>query len=193
MLEFRYVDASKKAVWLVRCDCGVEKELRVASLISGKTVSCGCKKSETLGKIATKHGFNKGGMRPREYIAWANMIRRCYNKKGDKWKYYGGRGIRVCPEWKGSFEAFFRDMGKCPKGLTLERLDNDKNYGPDNCVWATWKVQQNHKRNSTALMVNGKVQTYAQWEDEVGLPEGYVSNRLRRGWAPERAISPLTR
>ena len=94
------------------------------------------------------HGHTVNRRTTREYRAWKNAKTRCLNPNRDSWKYYGGRGISICKEWSDDFAAFFRDMGRCPPGLTLERIDNNKGYEPGNCKWATMAEQNNNKGGS---------------------------------------------
>lgn len=129
------------AVWLCSCRCGNTLLVVSASLRNGNTRSCGCRQIE----LATTHGHNNGGRKTGTYIRWQAMRDRCSNPNNSKYSYYGGRGIRVCKRWK-SFQAFLKDMGECPRSLTLERVDNDKGYTPSNCVWATRKEQIANRR-----------------------------------------------
>lgn len=138
-----------KIKWQVRCDCGAEKIVDGGHMRRGKIVSCGCylheitveKAPRYLRKGApTKHGM-KGA---KVYNVWKTMRQRCLNPKCADFKHYGGRGITVDPRWD-DFRAFYADMGE-PNGLTLERIDNAKGYGPDNCRWATWSDQVRNRR-----------------------------------------------
>jgi len=129
--------------------------------------------------------------RPREYRIWRAMKKRCRNKTELPYRDYGGRGIQVCPEWENSFEQFCRDMGKCPSDQhSIDRIDNDGNYAPCNCVWATPKQQANNRRNNRLITMRGKTQTLMQWCEELNLPYERYSNRIYvKGIDPETAFN----
>lgn len=127
--------------WLCRCDCGETALVTAGRMRSGNTTSCGCHKRSVLGLSTTKHG--KTGTRV--HRIWKGMRNRCNNEATPRYKDYGGRGIRVCARWD-SFENFYADMGDPPEGLTLDREDNDGDYEPSNCRWATQAEQQANKR-----------------------------------------------
>jgi len=132
--------------WLCRCDCGIEKTVMAHNLKCGNTVSCGCHRRSRRFSIH-KHGHAKDGQASREYTAWAHAKTRCSNPNDKKWKDYGGRGITMCKEWRESFSAFLSYMGECPPRLTLDRYPNNNgNYEPGNCRWASVHDQNLNRR-----------------------------------------------
>jgi hypothetical protein len=128
--------------WNCVCDCGAKKVLTTSNLTHSSVVSCGCFQREHAGEWGIKHG----ACETRTYRIWKGMKTRCTNFRLPCWRNYGGRGITVCQRWMVSFEAFIEDMGDAPVGLTLERINNDGNYEPGNCCWATRKEQRANQR-----------------------------------------------
>jgi hypothetical protein len=147
------LNKSFKAMWLCKCLCGTQKPYLSASLTYGSSASCGCVRNEHSKTLAKKHlevhGKTSGG-NSKIYRIWANMITRCSNPKASNYKYYGGRGICVSEQWK-KFENFFADMGECPDGLTLDRIDVNGNYEKQNCRWADWATQCANKRKKVKI------------------------------------------
>lgn len=139
----------RKVMWRCQCDCGAEADVRGSHLISGWNKSCGCNRIKAI----TTHGLSR--MRSTEYVIWQGMKQRCLNPKNAKYGSYGARGITVCERWL-AFENFLADMGSRPAGLTLERVNNDKGYGPDNCKWATLSEQARNRRTPSRLSGRSK-------------------------------------
>lgn len=155
-----------RSSWFCRCDCGNSHVSMAQSLKQGNTKSCGCLKLEAVrakGKNR-RHGLTK----TREHCSWIDMRRRCYDAKREAYKNYGGRGIKICPQWE-SFEQFLLDMGNCPAGFELERSDVNGNYEPDNCRWASIEQQANNRRNNQMVHDSGGFVTIAQYAKARGL------------------------
>lgn len=128
--------------------------------------------------------------------AWMNMKSRCFNVNGRDYKRYGGRGISICSEWVTNYHAFYEwsVSNGYEDSLTLDRIDNDKGYSPDNCRWTTWKVQENNKSNCARITFQGRTQTRSQWADELGIDYFLIRQRIdRMGWDVERALSTPAR
>lgn len=143
--------------------------------------------SPLTGQWNKKHGYANPGNPT--YVCWWSMRQRCEYQKHKSFADYGGRGIRVCDEWK-DFQNFLRDMGERPVGMTLDRIDHNGNYEPGNCRWATTKQQNNNRRSNRLLTAFGKTQTVTQWAEETGITRSAIEKRLdQMGWAVERAVS----
>lgn len=141
------------------------------------------------GIVNFRHGHKVDGIASKTYKSWSCMLQRCCNPNNGGYKDYGGRGITVCEERKQSFSNFLLDMGECPEGLTLGRIDNNGNYCKENCEWQTMEKQQNNTRHNRLLVLNGVTHTLMEWSRITGLPKGRIHNRLYRGWTVERALT----
>ena len=130
-----------------------------------------------------------GMSRTPEYKAWDGMKQRCFNPNHKSYSDYGGRGITVCDRWQNSFETFLADMGVKPTSKhSLDRINNDGDYSPDNCRWATKAEQQNNRTNNHLITINNETWTMAQWEKKMGYEENVIRQRLKYGWSEYRAV-----
>ncbi len=170
------------------CDCGVEKVVSPYQLRAGGTTSCGCRRREVTSSIMTKHGASKGGVATRAYRIWKAMRTRCGNPKARSYRLYGERGIEVCKRWR-AFETFLADMGNPEAGMTIERIDNDLGYSPDNCRWASRSQQARNTSRNVNLTLNGRTMCLQDWANELGLNKSSIQGRLKAGWGLVRALS----
>jgi len=175
--------------WMFYCDCGKAVVRIGGRVLSGQSTSCGCWSVEKR----TKHGHCPGHKMSREFNIWQHIKRRCNDQKRRDYKNYGGRGIKVCDRWLESFTNFLEDMGECPSGMSIERIDVDGHYEPSNCKWATLDEQANNKTNTHYLELNGKKMSIAQWARELGVKNVTIQNRLRYGWTIERTLTTPAR
>lgn len=180
----RVEDRHRRVHYLCRCECGTEKVIQLLSLVRGASSSCGCYNSEVASARAT-HGMS----RTRIYSTWKGMLERCYNEKSQSYYLYGGRGIKVCNRWRNDVTAFLADMGEPPEDTSLDRIDNNGDYTPENCRWATIDVQCNNTRRNVYLTHDGETKTIAEWARHKGMGKNSLLSRLRLGWSVEDALT----
>lgn len=185
----------KDVMWRCLCDCGNEITTARSSLLAGRTRSCGCLARESSARIikkvnddgATNHNWKHGLSRTRLYRVWTDIKSRCINSSVPEFKWYGGRGIKICDEWKDSFSKFkdWAVSNGYADNLTIDRIDNDGNYCPENCRWATMKEQCRNR--SSNRVFEGK--TFIEWEEQLGVKPGTIAGRIHKGWSIQQAVS----
>lgn len=176
----------RSVYWKALCDCGNRFVSAGDALRIGATVSCGCFRRDNVSEYATTHGMTKTP----EYRAWAQMRQRCLNPSDARYASYGGRGIRICAQWE-SFDNFLADMGtRLSPQHSLDRKDNNGDYEPNNCRWATRRDQQNNRRTNRRLTAFGYTMSLAEWARKLGRPPATLAKRLKAGWPVERALAP---
>ena len=180
-------------LWECVCDCGKRRLVLGANLLNGQTKSCGCYSTDILKKVATKHGLSKvNGKHTKLFRAWDAMKQRCYNKNHASYKDYGGRGIDICTEWREDFEAFhdWSIANGFSDDLSIDRIDNDKGYSPDNCRWVDAKTQIRNRRNTVTYNWKGSEYTLAELGELTGINKMTIKSRLNSGATLEEALDP---
>lgn len=188
-------NSNGRALWRCHCECGNEIIRTGNTLLQGNTKSCGClvaDASSENGKKRATHGLSNS----RLFHVWMDMRVRCRDKNEKSYKNYGGRGIKVCEEWNNDFLSFYEwsiSSGydeSAPRGsYTLERINTNGDYSPENCKWVTMQEQQNNKRCNRFITYNGKTQTMAQWARELNINYTLLKSRFRSGWSVEKAFT----
>jgi hypothetical protein len=175
--------------WNCICDCGNIRIVSTGKLTQGRQVSCGCYNREQVYKAISKAKTTHGLSKHRLYAVWNSMKHRCYNPKNSAYERYGGRGIYVCDRWKESFRNFLYDMEKFfQEGLTIERINNNGPYSPDNCKWIPLNDQTKNRRSTIYLELNGKKICLTDWADSLGISAKLIRERLNHGWSIEEAL-----
>lgn len=165
------------------CDCGEETIVEFGNLRNHLTLSCGCKRGKQNGKSTT-----------RLYKIWSGMRSRCYRETCGSYYNYGGRGITICEEWKENFSAFeeWAKVNGYADNLTIERIDVNGNYCPENCTWVTWQEQCNNKRNNIKLTYKGQTHNLRTWAEITQIPLKVLRDRAclrHKGWSDERILT----
>lgn len=179
------IGSAQHAAWRCVCDCGNEFITSGASIRAGRTRSCGCKSAEKWFTNTT--GLIHGKSRCRAYKIWAGMHARC-RRPTKKSHLYFGKGIRVCERWN-NFANFMEDMGDPPDGTSIDRIDGNGHYSPENCRWATKKEQANNMRTNRVLEHGGLSMSVAGWAEKLGVKQNTLLYRIRRGWSVEEALT----
>lgn len=171
---------TKNSYWSCECECGKAIVVSGTNLKTGNTKSCGC-----LSQPAQEENETA------EFKAWQQMIQRCHNTNNKSYYRYGSRGISVCHEWKNSFRNFLKDMGSKPgNNFSLDRIDNNKGYSPDNCSWRSVEDQNNNRGNYNILVeFQGEIKTASQWANIYGLNASTVIGRINRGWSIHNVLN----
>lgn len=186
--EVKQKDKDGSIKYLCLCDCGNKKIINGTSLRSGRIVSCGCYNKEIITK---KEPFYKDKL----YGILSSMKQRCYNKNDKAYKNYGNRGIKICDEWLNNYLNFkeWALSNGYKEGLWIDRIDNNKNYEPNNCRWATPKEQQNNKRVNVVLTINGQSKNIKEWAEYSGIKHGTLYRRLQLGWNPDDLLKEVNK
>lgn len=174
-----------------RCDCGNEILACKQNLKRGDTRSCGCLQREHIRNLNLMHGLGHTRLHNTLYL----MLQRCYNKNNLSYKYYGGRGIKICDEWRYDFVNFYNWAmnNGYEDNLTIERIDTNGNYEPSNCKWITIQEQQRNKRSNLLLTYKNQTKCLAEWAEEKGLHYSALFHRIKKGWDVATALNTSSR
>ncbi len=169
-------------LWSCLCECGNKVEVRAGHLKAALKKSCGCIREQH--RMSTKP----------EYISWGHMIQRCINPKDKRYQRYGGRGIKVYEKWRKSFSAFYEDMGPRPSPEhSIDRIDNNGDYEPSNCRWATREQQARNTSRTVLIEYKEEENTLKEWSVKLGISYEILSSRLKKKWSVERAFTQAIR
>lgn len=165
--------------WLCRCVCGQQKAVHASALRKGQTKSCGCLNAENRPHNTRTHGLRKTAL----YAVWNDMKRRCHSPSHHAFEHYGARGISVCEQWRGSYEAFYlwAHSNGYQEGLSIDRIDNDQGYQPGNCRFVPMIEQSKNRRNVRTFTHAGHTRTIREWAEASGIPYGTLWDRLKAG------------
>lgn len=188
--DYIFKSGRKERVWSCKCDCGNEVNVFGENLKKGNTTSCGCYRKEKVKEEKTTHGLSDNNL----YYAHSNMKSRCYNQNDKRFKNYGGRGIIVCDEWLGAngFINFYNwaISHGYSDGLTIDRIEVDGNYEPNNCRWVDLTTQENNRTNNHLITYNNETMTMAMWAEKLGINYKTLSNRINtQKWSIEKAFT----
>ena len=195
VIEFYGINKHGHSIWMCKCDCGNTAIVASSDLRSGRTLSCGCLWRERIVEAKTTHGMSHSEV----YAEYKDMKNRCYNEKAHNYDYYGGRGIKMCDRWRDDIREFYNDVSTLSnfgkEGYTLDRINNDGDYEPENVRWATHKEQSNNRRPRSCSRVyeyNGEMRSLKEISTITGISYSTLINRILNGWDPETAFSTET-
>jgi hypothetical protein len=177
VIDFDHSDTHRNSYWLCECDCGNKSIVTRGGLTSGNTTSCGCYNKDRVRESTTTHGLSRSPL----YKAWRDMRSRCENTNATHYHRYGGRGIEVCDEWK-NFENFrdWAEVSGYDSKLTIDRINNNGSYSPDNCRWADRHAQGNNRSTNHIIEYNGQAHNIMEWTKILGVNYSTLWGRLKR-------------
>lgn len=187
-----YHPNNRKSSYLCKCECGLIKEIKCDHVVQGLTKSCGCLSRELKSQrsLGNKYSATHDKSGTRLYQIWGDMIQRCHNPKQKVYKWYGAIGIKVCEEWKNDYTLFEKWAleNSYSDELTIDRIDFNGDYEPNNCRWVSMKEQSRNKKDTILITHNGKTQCLKDWCVELNKPYPTIVNRIRNGWQPKIAL-----
>lgn len=190
---------NRQTMWECVCDCGNVSSYSLSKIKKGHTKSCGCYLKDKMKELNEnkdyKYLITHGLSKTSTYKTWSRIKERCFNSNDPAYKNYGGRGITMCDRWKDSFENFLEDMGERPgKDYSIDRIDNEQGYSPENCKWATHKEQHRNTRRNVWIEFNAEKKVITDWADEYGVKRNTLKYRLEvLGWDIETALTTPSR
>lgn len=180
-----------RTYWFCHCDCGNEKIVSSGNLVSGQVKSCGCLQKEKASERIADANKTHGMFGTRLYRIWSGMVTRCENPNHPYYGRYGGRGIRICPEWREDNSRFFEwaNSSGYADGLTIDRINNDGNYEPSNCRWIPDDEQQRNRSSCHFVKIGGLELSLKEWSELLNISYNTVLSRLRYGWSDFDALT----
>jgi len=177
---------NKHSMFKCLCDCGGSVIVTSNNLRTKHTVSCGCYNNEKTIERSITHGLSRHPL----YLSWIGMRNRCYYKKHNRFSHYGGKGIKVCSEWKEDFQAFYdwAILNGWRKGLSIDRKENDKDYSPNNCKFSTIPQQNRNRTSNVRLTIDGVTKILIEWAETGNIKYATLRRRLQLGWPPKEAV-----
>ncbi len=169
-----------------KCDCGNITIVTSNNLRTNHTISCGCYNEKVFRDSTITHGLSKHPL----YLSWVGMRNRCYYKDHNRFEHYGGKGIKVCDEWKDNFQSFYDWAIKngWGKGLSIDRKENDKDYCPNNCKFSTVPQQNRNRTSNVKMTIDGETKILIEWAEFANIKYMTLRGRLKRGWTPKESV-----